>query len=280
MKGDSPLEDRAGFREHRGVGALPLEGRGIGVSGGGGHLGSAVALGLAEAGALVVVCGRHADPLNAVVTEARERKTPGRVFAEPADVRSEADLARVLNRIIDVAGGLHGWVNNAYGGSAEPFMEITRKKTEQTLSSGLADLRLATQEVAKRMRPTDFGSIVNVASMYGLVSPQPEVYREFPEFHNPPAYGAAKAGVVQFTRYAACHLATRGIRVNSVSPGPFPRPEIRAQAGFLAELEKRVPLGRVGDAEELAGPIAFLLSRASSFVTGHDLVVDGGWTAW
>ena len=116
--------------------------------------------------------------------------------------------------------------------------------------------------------------------MYGLVSPQPETYEAFPEYHNPPAYGAAKAGVVQFTRYAACHLAPRGIRVNSVSPGPFPRAEIRAHAGFVAELAKRVPLGRVGDAEELAGPIAFLLSRASSFVTGHDLVVDGGWTAW
>ena len=116
--------------------------------------------------------------------------------------------------------------------------------------------------------------------MYGLVSPRPATYAAHPAFHSPPSYGAAKAGVVQFTRYAACHYAGDGIRVNSVSPGPFPSPSVQRERSFVAQLEARVPLGRIGEAHEITGPVAFLLSPLASYVTGHDLVVDGGWTAW
>jgi NAD(P)-dependent dehydrogenase (short-subunit alcohol dehydrogenase family) len=261
------------------LGRDAMAGWGIGVSGGGSHLGRAIALGLAALGATVVVFGRRREPLDETASLAEE--LTGTIIAEPADQHLDADLARILDRIEKEAGRVHGWVNNAVGGRRSLLRSLERAAVEETVESTLSDLILATEAVASRMiAKAQGGAIVNVASMYGLVSPNPETYRNHPQFHNPPAYGAAKAGVIEFTRYAACHYAPDGIRVNCVSPGPFPSPIVQREAGFVAELARRVPLGRVGSACELAGPVAFLLSPLSSFITGHDLVVDGGWTTW
>jgi NAD(P)-dependent dehydrogenase (short-subunit alcohol dehydrogenase family) len=254
-----------------------LAGRGIGVTGGGGYLGSAIAFALVQAGATVVIGGRHAEPLQAV-ERAASTGAGGRILPVVADVHDPDGLEAMLDRLTREAGSVDGWVNNAYAGPMAPLETGSRAAFEQAIDAGLTDAIVATQRVAAQMEHG--GSIVNVGSMYGIVSPQPAAYEGYPQFHSPPAYGAAKAGLIQFTRYAAVHLAPRGIRVNAISPGPFPSKHVQEAGDFIAALRRRVPLGRIGQPAELAPAAVFLLSDASSYITGHNLVVDGGWTAW
>jgi gluconate 5-dehydrogenase len=123
------------------------------------------------------------------------------------------------------------------------------------------------------------GVIINTTSMYGHVAPDHRIYDGI-EFANPPSYGAAKAGVLQLTKYLASFLSPHGIRVNAVSPGPFPFLETLKNKEFKESLESKNMLGRVGEPDDLKGAFALLASDASKYMTGQNICVDGGWTAW
>ena len=136
-----------------------------------------------------------------------------------------------------------------------------------------------TKAVLPIMKKNNSGSIINISSMYGIVSPDPSIY-ENNNFNNPPSYGAGKAAIIQFTRYSACYLSKNGIRVNAISPGPFPNQDVQKNHDFISKLEKKTPIGRIGHPNEIKGAIVFLASNASSYVTGENIHVDGGWTSW
>lgn len=263
---------------HTGYG---LSGKRIAITGGGGHLGTAMTLRLLQEGARVLICGRSMEALLSARSTAEKSGLQDRLQVKSADVTKPEDLQSLLDWMVAEWGGVDGWVNNA--GGAEPSLlgRLDAEKVQNTLNLSLVSAMIATDLASKVMISARIaGSIVNVASMYGVVSPQPQVYEHHPQFHNPPAYGAAKAGLIQFTKYAACHLAAENIRVNCISPGPFPKAAVMSESSFVEKLCQRVPLRRMGTCEEIGGPISFLLSSDSSYVTGHNLEVDGGWSAW
>lgn len=124
------------------------------------------------------------------------------------------------------------------------------------------------------------GTILNIASMYGIVAPDHRLY-DGKKYANPPSYGAAKAGVLQLTRYLSSFLSPHGIRVNAISPGPFPYESTQKEnPAFIERLAGKNPMNRIGKPFELKGAAALLCSDAASYITGQNISVDGGWTAW
>lgn len=260
--------------------ALGLAGRGVVVLGASGHLGSATVRALARAGAVVVAAARKRDDLDRLVRSVREEVPGAAVIGQPADLVALGEVEAAFDRAEAEAGPLYGFLCLAGAPLDAPDPRSDPERLRTALVRGVGDVILASEAAAERMRPRRSGSIVLVGSIYAVVSPDPRLYESAPEFESPPGYGAAKAGLLQYARHAACRLGRFGIRVNALSPGPFPRREVRGRETFARALAARTALGRVGEPEEFAGAAIFLLSDLSRFVTGHNLVVDGGFTAW
>jgi NAD(P)-dependent dehydrogenase (short-subunit alcohol dehydrogenase family) len=263
--------------------AFDLDGKVICLTGAGGYLGTAISEAVLAAGAQLIMVGRSRERLEALrehFGDARERCHP-----IAGDVTSATAIAGIRQSIADRFGALHGLVNNAYSGRVGTLDAIEESDFEAATRYSL----IAPFSMIRSMRPlmerafsqtSQSASVVNVASMYGSVSPDPSLYGDSGK-NNPVHYGASKAGLVQMTRYLACHLGSSGIRVNSISPGPFPNTAVDPGIpGFYERLAAKVPMGRVGKPPEVAGPVVFLLSDAASYINGVDLPIDGGWTAW
>lgn len=257
-----------------------LYGKSVLVTGATGYLGRAMVLGLAELGAKVLVNGRNRPRVEQFVEELCEAK----LAAQPAvfDVNDGQAVRHWFSQFGNTP--LHGLVNNAYAGGAGSIETATDKDFRNSYEVSLVSANRLVREALPNLRLAvkrgGGASVVNIGSMYGMVSPDQRLYQG-KNAANPPFYGAAKAALIQWTRYAACEFGIEGIRVNAVSPGPFPSTAVQAtNPDFVETLAGKVPLGRIGQAEEIQGPLSFLISDASTFVNGSNLVVDGGWTCW
>jgi NAD(P)-dependent dehydrogenase (short-subunit alcohol dehydrogenase family) len=255
-----------------------LKGKTAVVTGGAGHLGSAISSALSEAGANVFIASRNVEQCNNFANQlSKHNQTLCKGVA--LDIRDISSVQQCFQKIIDQVGSIDVLVNNAFFGTSAIFDEMTEDQWIEGIDGTINGIYRCTKTVLPYMKQQKSGSIINISSMYGVVSPNPELYGES-GYDNPAFYGTGKAGIIQFTRYIACHNGKYGIRVNSVSPGPFPSPAVQQNSEFIGRLIEKNPLGRIGHPDDLKGIMVLLASPASAYITGQNFCVDGGWTAW
>lgn len=241
------------------------------VTGASGNLGPVWIRTLAAAGATVVGVDLNRQPVEGAVT------------VEQADVRDGPAVEAIVERVAREYGEPKILVNNAGvdqspgPGSGARVEEVQLDEFRAVLDVNVAGTFKVTQLVGSRMVRAGRGSIVNIGSLYAGIAPEPSFYDHLqPSFLKPPAYGASKAAVINLTRYFARLWGPAGVRVNALSPGGV---EGGQDDEFVRKFVARVPLGRLADPDELVGPLVFLASEQSRYVTGQELLVDGGFTA-
>lgn len=253
-----------------------LKGRVALVSGGAGRYGRQICRALAEAGAAVVVGSRNYEKCRSFV---RELKIECNCKAEALrlDVTDQHSAEDGAAQIQSCWARLDILFNNAVSVRAATVERQSTDDWAQAMESNATSLYRMIRVFGEMMAQHGAGTIVNIASIYGIVSPDFRIYESSEEMTNPPSYGFAKAGMIQLTRYFAVYFAPRGVRVNCISPGGLFSEEMPRQ--FVEAYVKRTPLGRMAGPNDLKGAALFLASDASSYVTGQNLIVDGGYTA-
>jgi len=251
--------------------AFRLDGRTAVVTGASSGLGARFAPTLAGAGARVALAARRLDRVEELAEQIRAGG--GEAIAVRCDVTSDEDVRRLVAQVLDAFDRIDVLVNNAGVAPAEDAEIETPESFRRVVAVNLTGAYICAREVALRMLAQGTGAIVNTASISGLVAG---------DGRDTPSYAASKGAIVNLTRELAVRWARRGVRVNGLAPGYFPTEmtgETLASAEGARFVAERTPLARPGRIEELDGALLFLCSDASSYVTGHTLVVDGGWTA-
>jgi NAD(P)-dependent dehydrogenase (short-subunit alcohol dehydrogenase family) len=248
------------------------------VTGGAGHLGSAISESLAELGSNIIIIGRDDKKGKRFTEELSSNFNINANFIK-ADLNSKQSIDSIIKNIdkIDIL------INNAFTWPTIPKIEDTEwDDFEQTLSTGITSPFYMTKKSAEIMKKSSSGNIINIGSMYGMVSPNFKIYQNKPNMGNALAYNASKAAIIQMTKYQAVHYAKWNIRVNCISPGPFPHPGTFANGKewFESELKEMNPLHKLGEPWHLKGSVALLASSLGDYMTGQNITVDGGWTIW
>lgn len=260
---------------------MDLRGRVALITGGAGHIGAAMGEALAELGAAIVVldleaaaCQTVADRLHA------EYGVP--TLPLPIDLKDEVAVRSVANSVQQHLGRLDILINNAalvgtsdLTGWAVPFAEQQTETWRKALETNLTAPFVLTQACTPALQSSTHGSVINLGSIYGVVGPNMNLYKGT-ALGNPAAYGASKGGLMQLTRWLATNLAP-AIRVNAITPGGVWRNQAEA---FVERYTALTPLGRMAVEDDFKGAVAYLASDLSAYVTGHNLIIDGGWTTW
>lgn len=253
-----------------------LTGRVALVTGGTGHLGTAVAQALAEAGATVVVSSRKRDNAEQAAGRLPIMSRVEHIGVE-LDHMDEASLHRGFDEAVARAGKIDILVNNGHEALADDWTTVTYDQFARQLTNAAGYFTLARRLRDHVVDRNAAGSIVLLGSMYGVVGSYPDAYAGITSA-SPVAYHTLKGGIVHLTRHLAVYWARDRVRVNCVSPGPFPSE--KAPKEMVERLCAKSPMGRMGEPAELKGVVLLLASDAGSYITGQNMLVDGGWTAW
>ncbi|MFP9135997.1 SDR family oxidoreductase [Devosia sp. XGJD_8] len=252
------------------------------VTGGAGHIGRAISAGLGELGASICLVDRSQPALDDARRELQTETPDLRVETLCIDLENETQRVGMVEAVTEKFGRLDVLVNNAgfvgdstLSGWAVPFEQQSIATWRRAVEVNLTAAFHLCQVLAPLLRSSSHGAIINVSSIYGNVGPDMSLY-DGTAMGNPAAYAASKGGMVQLTRWLSTVLAP-DIRVNCVSPGGVARGQ---PAAFAERYVARTPLGRMGHEDDFKGAIAYFASDLSGWVTGQNLMVDGGWTAW
>lgn len=250
-----------------------LQGKKAVVTGGCGYLGSEIVKGLADFGAEVVVVDWKIKEITGINKPVKYITCN---LDDTSDIKETLKNAAGDNRTIDIlitmAANLGAGVLNDVENMDD---EYWAKGIDGTVGYTFRTIR----ESIPYMKNSSAGSIINIGSLYAVGAPDPRTYFDTP-FSSTPNYGAGKAATVELTKFCAAYLAKYGIRANSVSPGSYPHENVQQNELFKKRLEAKTMLGRIGYPDDLVGVMVFLASEASKYITGVNIMVDGGQTAW
>lgn len=247
------------------------------VTGGAGLIGKSVAIGLAQAGAKVYVADINEKA--GIEIEKQNKKSDLKLKWIELDITDVSSISSCINKVVKDDKRIDIWINCAYPRTSDwsdKFEDIKYESWKKNVDMHMNGYFLCCQKIAKQMKKQKKGSIINFSSIYGVVGPDFSIYEET-NTTMPAVYSAIKGGIITFTKYLSTYYAKHGIRVNAVCPGGIYDNQPQA---FVKKYEEKTPLRRMGKPEEIAGSVIFLASDASSYITGHILMIDGGWTAW
>jgi 2-deoxy-D-gluconate 3-dehydrogenase len=248
-----------------------LEGKAAVVTGGGSGIGRSIALGLAQAGAHVVITELPGKMEAAQTTAELVRSTGKQAVTVELDVTSTANIASMVDQACRAFGRIDVLVNNAGIIIRKKAVEVTEEEWDKVMDVNLKGVFFTSQAVGKQMIRQKNGKIINIASINGVIGSAERS-----------SYTASKAGVINLTRTLAAEWAEFGIHVNAIGPTYLLTPlteNLFANDSFREDYFRRQPIQRIGTPEDLVGTVIFLASPASDLVTGHTIMVDGGWTA-
>jgi NAD(P)-dependent dehydrogenase (short-subunit alcohol dehydrogenase family) len=248
-----------------------LKNRNIAITGANGYLGRAMVEGLLDAGAQVLALCRHKENLVFL-----EEKFGSRLKVDLVDCSDEEKLKEAFHAFHDHYGEFDGLINNIYAGTRTPQLFEEKEMIFKTLDATFVSYWIALRSILPYLNKKQ-SSIINNGSLWGVVSPDPKNYLDL---NNEPSISlvSAKAAVHQFTKYSAVLLSKEKVRVNTIVPGWFPQKRGVERLDYIEGLCKKIPLNRIGKPHEIVGPILFLLSDGSGYMTGQELIIDGGYT--